>query len=178
MDWKDHNDFGIRHYSGTAVYETTFDVPEDWIGGTDRLAIDLGEVAIIAEVFLNEKPVGVLWKPPFRGDVTRNVKPGENHLRVKVANQWTNRLIGDENLPPDIEWCKDWKGALRDRSKFPEWVSNGTPRPEPRRKTFTTWRHVVKEDPLLPSGLLGPVRLLPAKVVAVQSGARITRRNN
>jgi hypothetical protein len=166
MDWKDHPDFGVRHFSGIATYETAFDLEKKWIEECDRLALDLGEVAVIAEVTLNGKPLGVLWKPPFRVDVWGAVRAGQNRLQIKVANQWQNRLIGDEKLPSDIKWSKEWKGALE---AFPDWVLSGSPRPEPRRKTFTTWRHITEDDPLLPSGLLGPVRLMPVRLVATES---------
>ena len=34
-------------------------------------------------------------------DVTDTLEPGENRLQIKVTNQWTNRLIGDQQVPPD-----------------------------------------------------------------------------
>jgi hypothetical protein len=40
---------------------------------------------------------------------------------------------------------------------------NDTPRPEKNRMTFTTWNYYKKTDPLLPSGLIGPVVLSTSK---------------
>jgi hypothetical protein len=57
--------------------------------------LDLGAVKDLAEVSLNGRAFGVLWKPPFRVDVTDALKPGANRLEIKVTNEWTNRLIGD-----------------------------------------------------------------------------------
>ena len=74
---------------------------------------------------------------------------------MRVTNLWPNRLIGDEHFPDDAVWegkyLKDW----------PAWFLERGPRPEPRRKTFSVVKHFAKDSPLLPSGLLGPVRLLP-----------------
>ena len=46
-----------------------------------------------------------------------------------MANEWPNRLIGDDALPQE------------------------------KRVTFTTYNPYKKGTPLLPSGLLGPVRV-------------------
>jgi len=78
---------------------------------------------------------------------------------VEVTNLWPNRLIGDEQLPPDCEWngpaIKAW----------PDWLLQGKPRPNTGRIAFTTWRHYTADSPLLPSGLLGPVAVRVGKVV-------------
>ena len=65
------------------------------------LVLDLGKVRNLAVVVrVNGKSLGVLWKPPFRVDVTAAVRPGANTLEVEVTNLWPNRLIGDQFLPP------------------------------------------------------------------------------
>jgi hypothetical protein len=158
ISWTDHPEFGIKYFSGTATYFKTFTVPAELIGPDRRLVLDLGVVREIAQVRVNGKDLGVLWWPPFRLDVTDAVKPGDNSLEVRVTNLWVNRLVGDEQLPDDI----GWQGETF--SKWPEWFVKGLPRPEPRRKTFTTWRHNTKDTPLIPSGLLGPVMLRPVRV--------------
>ncbi len=121
-----------------------------------------GTVREIAEVLVNGKNLGVLWWPPFRLDVTDAVRPGTNQLEVRVTNLWVNRLIGDEQVPDDV----GWQGVTF--SSWPEWLVKGTPRPEPRRKTFTTWRHNRADSPLIPSGLIGPVVLHPVSVYRLQ----------
>jgi hypothetical protein len=45
--------------------------------------------------------------------------------------------------------------------RLPDWYREGQPKPG-GRATFSVWRHYSRNDPLLSSGLLGPVRLLPA----------------
>jgi len=73
---------------------------------------------------------------------------------IQVANLWPNRLIGDEQEPPDAEYAKG--GNL---ARWPDWLLKGEPRPSRGRYTFTTWKHFGKDSPLLPSGLLGPVTI-------------------
>jgi hypothetical protein len=63
-------------------------------------------------------------------------------------------MIGDEQLPPENSYGMDGQGILR----VPDWYLEGAPKPGDRI-TFTTWKFFGKDDPLLESGLLGPVRL-------------------
>ena len=90
------------------------------------------------------------------------VKPGVNTLSIEVVNLWANRLVGDEQEPADVNWgpVKNAGGYCGQPLKeFPEWVVKGTPRPSQERRTFATWNYIKKKQPLLPSGLLGPVVL-------------------
>ena len=129
-------------------------LPEEMIAPDRRLWLDLGEVQVMAEVELNGRSLGTLWKPPFRVEVTGSVRPGENSLEVKVVNLWVNRQIGDEHLPEDSD--RHSRGYL---NEWPQWLKDGEPSPTGRH-TFTTWRLWGKDDALLESGLLGPVRIL------------------
>lgn len=95
-----------------------------------RYVLDLGDVKNIAEVLVNGKNVGIAWKKPFQLDITEVLKPGANTLQIKVTNLWVNRLIGDAQ--PEV------------KSKI----------------TFTNMPFYRADSPLLPSGLLGPVRIL------------------
>ncbi len=115
-DWTEHKDPGIKFYSGKAVYWTTFEIDHD--PASNRLAIELGQVNDIgiARVRLNGTDLGVVWRPPFRADVSKAVKRGENKLEVMVVNSWRNRLIGDRELSEDkrltrtnISVTKNWK---------------------------------------------------------------------
>jgi hypothetical protein len=153
ISWPEHADAGIKYFSGTAVYRKTFAIPAENLGANRMLELDLGRVQVIAEVRLNGKDLGILWKAPFRVNVTAAAKAGDNELEVRVTNLWPNRMIGDEQYPADCEWSgvtlKGW----------PEWMVKGEPRPVPQRVTFTTWKHWHKDSPLQPSGLIGPVVL-------------------
>jgi hypothetical protein len=150
-DWSKRPEPGIKYYSGTSTYRKAFSFKGSV--SSQRVYLDLGKVAVMADVTLNGKPLGKLWKPPYRVDVTGALKNGENTLEVKVVNLWINRQIGDEQLPEDSDRTE--KGTLK---SWPQWLCNGKPSPT-GRFTFTTWRLWKKNDPLVESGLLGPVTL-------------------
>jgi hypothetical protein len=128
-----------------------------------RWILDLGRVEVIAEVSLNGQPLGILWKPPFQLDISEAAKPGLNELAIKVVNLWPNRLIGDEQLPEDCQWRPQEEGASL--VEWPKWLLEGRASPVGRR-TFATWKHWSKDSPLLPSGLLGPVKLSAEKRIS------------
>jgi hypothetical protein len=86
---------GVKYFSGVATYRTTFRLPAGARPGRP-LMLDLGRVGDLAEVVVNGKPVGAPWKAPFRVDVGRAVRTGDNSLEVRVADLWVNRLIGDQ----------------------------------------------------------------------------------
>jgi len=158
ISWTDHTNNGVRYFSGTATYEKEIEIPAGRLAAGRELWLDLGALKNFAEVSLNGQSFGVLWKPPFRVNLTAAAKTGINKLAVKVTNLWPNRLIGDEQLPDDREWngkqLKEW----------PQWFHNGQPSPT-GRLTFTTWHHWTKDDALLESGLLGPVTLRTAEII-------------
>jgi hypothetical protein len=165
--WTIHDDPGVRFFSGTATYFRELDVPADFFADGMTQTLDLGEVKNLAEVLVNGQPAGVLWKPPFRAELTGLLKPGRNRLEIKVTNLWVNRMVGDELQPDDCEWNKpqfhetDLVGCSIKR--IPDWVWSGGPRPQKNRYTFTTWKFYSWSTPLLDSGLLGPVTLRASK---------------
>ncbi len=154
--WTANADSGVKYFSGTATYEKEIEIPEELLNPQRQLWLNLGKVKDFAEVALNGHRLGILWMPPFAVNITDVARPGRNELEVKVTNLWPNRLIGDEQLPPDCQW--DGKQL----EAWPQWFLEGKPSPT-GRLTFTTWHHWTKNDPLLESGLLGPVRLVSAR---------------
>ena len=73
----------------------------------------------------------MVWCAPWQVDISDAVSQGANDLEIEVANLWPNRLIGDAAKPQD------------------------------QRLTWTIVGHPYKADSkLLPSGLLGPVRIM------------------
>jgi alpha-L-rhamnosidase len=120
----------LRYFSGTATYSKTVDVPTDDFAPGASLWLELGDVENLAEVIVNGKDLGILWKTPFKVDVTGALRPGSNEIRIKVTNLWVNRMIGDQQ-----PWSLK-KYAFAD---------------------FTPYK---ADSPLLPSGLLGPVHLV------------------
>lgn len=147
-----HAEPGVKYFSGTATYTKQFDFSKSQ--AADLVYLDLGRVQVAAEVRLNGKDLGALWKPPYRVNVTEALDAGENTLEVRVSNLWVNRLIGDEQLPPENSYGPD--GAIL---QLPAWYVEGKPKPAGGRIAFATWNHYEKNSPLVESGLLGPVRL-------------------
>jgi hypothetical protein len=128
--WSDNADQGVKYFSGTGTYSKTVQAPAGWFKTGARLWLDLGDVKNLAEVSVNGKPLGIVWKAPFRVDATTAMKPGANAVVVKVTNLWVNRLIGDQQ--PDAA----------------------------RKYTYTAQQFYQQNSPLLPSGLLGPVQVI------------------
>jgi hypothetical protein len=167
---RNHPDAGVKYFSGTVTYTKRLKVAAGATAGGKRLFLDLGWVEVMAEVRLNGKDLGIRWKPPYRVDVTDAVRPGDNDLEIRVTSLWPNRLIGDEHLPPENDYGNvtgtavvSGTGALNLAIKrLPDWYVQGKPKPPGGRVTFATWKHYTKDDPLLESGLIGPVRLRTA----------------
>lgn len=103
MSLSDHEDPGVRHFSGTATYVTELKLPKPRKGA--RYVLNLGTVHSLARVTVNGMECGAAWKPPFEIDVTDFLRKGKNHIEIHVTNAWTNRLIGDarEGVYP-ITW--------------------------------------------------------------------------
>jgi len=139
IPWNEHSDEGLRYYSGTADYRTTFDLDESQTRGLVRLA--LGRVGNIAEVRVNGCDARVVWTAPWTVDLTGIAKAGQNELEVRVANLWVNRLIGDAALPPEKRFTKTNVGFF------------------PAGEKIRPFQGFVAGSPLEPSGLIGPVQL-------------------
>ena len=160
--WTDHEHPGIKFYSGTATYRTTFAVAAAKARTGATATLDLGAVADLAEVRLNGALVGTLWQPPFRAEITRHLLAGDNLLEVRVANRWINRVIGDESLPTELTYQREGTNKFTDGrlQKLPAWLYDRSRLSERKRFSFTTWKHYEASTPLVPSGLLGPVQII------------------
>lgn len=99
VSWTLLPDSAMKYFSGSARYSKTFEVPDNWIQSDRSIMLDLGEVRDLAEVRLNGTILPLLWKEPFRTDVSSSIRKGLNSLEITVTNEWTNRLAGDEHLP-------------------------------------------------------------------------------
>jgi hypothetical protein len=128
--WSENADQGIRYFSGTATYRRTIDAPVDWFKPGTEVWIDLGDVKNLAAVTVNRKAFAAVWHEPYRTNVTQALRPGANEIEIKVTNAWVNRIIGD--LQPDAT----------------------------EKYTFLVIHPYAADSPLLPSGLLGPVRIV------------------
>jgi hypothetical protein len=103
----------------------------DWkkVGAQKAVYLDLGAVANMAEVFVNGTSCGTAWTAPYRVDISKALKVGRNEVRIEVVNTWANRMIGDTRLPVE------------------------------KRISSTVYPFKMEGKPLLPAGLLGPVRV-------------------
>jgi hypothetical protein len=170
-----HADEGVKHFSGTATYSQTVSFPANKLGSSKRVWLDLGRVEVIAEVRVNGKEMGILWKRPYQVDVTEAIKAGTNTIEIRVTNLWPNRLIGDEYRPEEAKYTPGGgasgfaslsNGAIE---QLPDWYQQGKPKPAGGRITFTTWKHYTKDSPLLESGLIGPVTLRVAELKSLDT---------
>jgi hypothetical protein len=147
-DWTDSEQEGIRYYSGTATYCKSFDRP-DAVPTGERIYLHLGAVHDMARIRLNGGDLGVVWCAPWQVEITGCLRDKGNQLEIEVANRWINRLIGDEQpANRDVRTVK-WDSGMLKGTSYPA-----------GRYTFTTYRCYKADDPLVPAGLLGPVRIL------------------
>ena len=168
---------GVRYFSGTATYRQNLQF-NNWraIPCTDgvkrknffdrnaRYVLNLGDVMVMAEVYVNGKYCGTVWHPPYKVDVTGAIREGdENDVVVKVTNTWRNRLIGDEQEPDDCVWgIPNAKGGARSGrgvKALPDFVFGNGERPSKNRIGFCVWNYFGVNSQLQPSGLIGPVSL-------------------
>jgi hypothetical protein len=135
---KSWTDFGLLHaesFAGAARYKREINIkgplPEHWF-------MDLGDVRESARVWVNGEPAGVLVAHPFRLDVSAYLREGKNEISIEVTNLSANR-IRDLDIR-GIEWKKFYDINIVSHLYEPFDAS--------------VW-------PLKPSGLLGPVKLIP-----------------
>jgi len=132
MDWSKHTNPAIRYYAGTAVYEKSFTLEKPSSG--NPVILELGEVGVIASVFVNGKEAGTVWTTPWEIDISNFAVSGKNDLQIRVANTWNNRVFADSKLP------------------------------EEERLTYISQPYQFKADaPLLKGGLLGRVKIKQQK---------------
>lgn len=113
------------------VDETDFTVSKDDLSKGNQVFIIFEDIQEMAHVFMNGKDCGVVWTPPYKVDVTKQLKAGSNHLNVQVINTWNNRLVGDAKNPNQKQY------------------------------TTTNIKQKFKADsPLLKSGLMGNAKII------------------
>jgi hypothetical protein len=124
-----------KSFSGWGTYETTL----EFVGQAKDLdwILDLGRVHETAEAELNGVALGTAWKCSRRLDCGHALETGKNRLVVRVANLWIHHM---KSLPPpDVRGVAETYGI--------RWGRYGE----------------IDHEDLPPSGLLGPVRLIPLK---------------
>jgi hypothetical protein len=131
--WSTNESAAVKYFSGTADYRRTISISAASLYSGQKLFLDLGGVRDVAEVTVNGKTIATLWKAPYRVDVTDALHAGRNQISIQVTNLWVNRLIGDQQPGATTHYA------------------------------FTTFKPYTADSPLLPSGLLGPVKIVASK---------------
>ncbi len=151
--WTDDEE--TRYFSGVATYEKDIDVKEDVLQRGLVVRLDFGEGTAIpqlnlragmqawldgpvreaAAVYVNGRRAGSVWCPPYALDVTGLVRRGNNKIKIEVANLALNYMAG--RRLPDYRLLN-----LRYGERFQA-------------------QDMDKVRPI-PSGLLGPIRLIAA----------------
>jgi hypothetical protein len=149
-DWTQRPELGIKYYSGRATYRRTFEIPARALQNPGaRIHLDLGTIRNVARIKINGRDMGVVWTAPWRAEITAAIRPGTNEAEIEVVNLWPNRLIGDAALPADQRLT----------------VTNVRTYDTMTSGTYGCQKCAARKQSgqpaeLLPSGLLGPVRLL------------------
>lgn len=120
----------VKYFSGTAIYKTTVTIDSTQLATSARIFIDLGVVKNIADLSINGTPAGVLWKAPFR---TADIKP----------------LLKEGDNILEIKITNVWRNRMI-----------GDVQPGEKHPVTAIRRFYKSTDKLLPSGLLGPVRII------------------
>jgi hypothetical protein len=148
--WTD--DEATRHFSGVATYEKQVSVPDVMLGEGQGVQLHFGEsrppadlkmrhffalieapVREAAVVYVNDQRAGSVWHPPYTVDVTGLLKPGENRIRIEVANLALNQMAGRPR--PDYTALNARYGKRFDMQDM----------------------HLVQP---IPAGLIGPIQLV------------------
>jgi alpha-L-rhamnosidase len=124
----------LRAFSGTARYTITFDRPA---AAAAAWALDLGDVRDSARIRLNGEELGTLYARPWHLPLPQTLRARGNELEIEVTNLMANRLAALDRRK--VDWRKFYFVNI-----------------DYRPFDASTW------EPL-PSGLLGPVRLVPLR---------------
>ncbi len=142
--WTD--DPQTMNFSGTGRYEINFRLPPEYVNKDLDIYLDLGKVGNVAEVILNGRNVGTVWMRGQKPEISKPLKSGENNLVILVTNTLINRISGMKKPPPVPENLVSRFGS---------------------KDISTTIPREFGFKPLPPSGLMGPVQIIPEKTVTV-----------
>lgn len=144
--WTELAGESYRDFSGTAVYQTEFSRPEA-DAEVNAWLLDLGEVAVSAQVSLNGVDLGTRIGPDYRLLIPAAQLQETNRLEIAVSNLMANRIA---DLDRRAVLYKKFYNV-----NFPARL--GENRDDNGLFTAAGW------EPL-PSGLRGPVRLTPVSM--------------
>ena len=122
--WTKHNDARIKNYSGIAKYIKEVEVPS--LAGGTRAYLEFDKIAEVARIVVNGTDAGVLWKMPYRLEITGALKAGKNLIEVEVANTWVNRCLYDATLPQEQRLT--WSNSMESHYPNPDKIGSGLSR--------------------------------------------------
>ncbi len=127
-----------KAFSGSAIYEIKFNKPDV---EADNWKLDLGDVRESAQVWINDKFIGIAWSVPFQLKLGE-LQEGKNSLRIKVTNLAANRIRAKELKGDEWKIFHEINMVNKDYEEF----------------DATKWAP-------MPSGLLGPITITPLKEI-------------
>lgn len=146
--WTDFSPAGVKDFSGTASYTTTFKRPK---GNAESWLLNLGDVQESARVLLNGVELGTVLGPVFQLEIPSAKLKKLNTLVVEVSNSMANRVAYlDRN---NIYWKKFYNTNMPARL--------GSNRGADGLFSAAKWQAKA-------SGLMGPVTITPLKSVKPQ----------
>ena len=122
----------------------------------------------LAEVSVNGKPLGIVWKAPFRVDVTRRHEARRRTpSRVKVTNLWVNRLIGDQQPDATKKYTytaqQFYRADLAAAALRPSGAGANHKFGEVERASGLPCRHLCRHSSPLPLSAVGAGHARPAR---------------
>jgi hypothetical protein len=130
ISWSDISNSGIKYYSGSATYEKEYTLSANAHSTYTNAFLVFNDIQEMVRISVNGKDCGIIWTPPYKADITSQLKAGNNKITVQVINAWNNRIVGDLNNPSE----KYTNTNIRNRFKV--------------------------DGPLLKSGLIGKAQIL------------------
>ncbi|MFR9165449.1 MAG: glycosyl hydrolase [Dysgonomonas sp.] len=137
--WTEIDNPDAKINKGTAVYSTTFNLPDI---KADEWELSLGDVCESARVRINGQEVATLWAVPFRTLAGKYLKEGSNKIEIEVTNLPANRIADYDRRKVDWRIFKEINIVKLGYKKG----------------DYSDWETV-------PSGLLGPVTLTPLTII-------------
>jgi hypothetical protein len=143
LSWPELGEADLQAFSGTAIYTASFPRPST---GAAAWRLDLGSVRDSARVRLNGRDLGTLIGPAFEVTIDAPRFADTNVLEVTVTNLSANRIADLDRR--GLAWKKFYN------VNYPARLAEN--RGADGLFTAAAWTP-------LPSGLLGPVRLIPLR---------------
>jgi len=100
IDFKNDNE--LKSFAGVAYYEKQLNIGQS----KEYSYLDLGKVCGISEVEINGTLLGFKWYGKHIYDLNGYLKPGNNHLKIKVTTVLGNYAKSLKNNPVAQQWTK------------------------------------------------------------------------